>query len=163
MPDIKLEYIIKKHLDDIARLEAEKYEYFGMSADAVHSKLAEEKTGGIVCTANGKVSGYMIYSLHKTEVEVNRIIARANEHQEKVFAALIGKLKSMIKDGKKTMVYMNVIEDDLETLNLFKKNGFVCKTIEYNYYEDSKRDAFRMEFGLNKPKGKDGEGELVLV
>jgi len=169
MHDIMLEHIIRKHLPDIAFLEAQKYEamenlnYYGISAKAVEALLAQESTCGYVVTQNSKVIGYFVYSLHKDYAEIHNLVVQAGDSQQKAFALVAEKLKSQVNSGKRSCVYMNVLEDDIATLNLFKENGFRCIKVEENYFEDLKRDAFRMEYAKNKPKGKDGEQELVLV
>ena len=168
---LKTRWIIRRDVEssegtgDVVALEAKIKEFWGWTAHQFVEALREQKAVGLVVfdDENDRVFGFIVYHLESSEIKIVNIAALNGE----AYKVLFDCLKSKLNTAKRHTIFMEVYEADLELLNCFKKNDFLCVDIMKNHFKEFNHDAFKMQYSVkkaeNKGKDKDGEGEYALV
>lgn len=96
----------------------------------------------------GRLSGYIAFSLIKDEMEILNLAVHPDCRRQKIGSALLQKAFEICRDKGITKSFLDVKESNFAALNLYIEFGYVQIGVRKKYYPDTKEDAllFRHDF-----------------
>lgn len=168
---LHIRWMIRRDMVDVLQIEQASFafpwtegEYLTTLRRNCIGMVAEQDPDG---AAN--VVGYMIYELHKSKLHIitfavspgwrraGSVLLRDHASFEGdgwrkvrggVGSAMVAKLASKLSSHRRTKITLEVRETNLDAQLFFRAQGFKATRVLRGYYEDSKEDAYMMEYRL---------------
>lgn len=139
-------WLIKKDLDEVIRIDRSVYEYGWSEEDFIHY-LKTPSCIGLTCkdTKTGELCGYVVYLLRREYIEVIRLGVHLPHRRRGVATVLVEKLLYKLQHSSpKKQLEICVPESSLSMQLLLKRLGFKATgEVERDYIEGK---AYRMVF-----------------
>lgn len=119
------------------------------SEEEFRACLAEKKTIGNTIRFNGKVIGFVIFSLYKTRIEVLNIAVAPEYREQGVGGQLILHLKSKLIYHR-TSIVLECRESNVTVQTFLRGHGFIATKTNYKAYEDPIEDQYVMVYSIGK-------------
>lgn len=91
---------------------------------------------------NTKICGFISYSMIYERAELNYLFVLPDDRKKKIASYLIEKMLEDLKKNSIVQITLEVREDNIKAINLYKKFGFKNISIRKNYYQ--KKDGILM-------------------
>ncbi len=145
--EAKIEWIIKRHLPEILKIEQESFPHPWQENDFLVT-LKQRNTLGFVATIGCKIVGYMIYSLMDDHIEVVNLAVDVKYRHLGIATQLINKLKDKLAYGslKRKKIVAYTFETNLGAQLFFRDSEFRCNEIDPDHYEDQEYPAYKFEY-----------------
>lgn len=147
---MKLTWMVRKHINEIAVLEEECFGPSGYSREQICNILKSQSAVGIVLETKGKIIGYMVYEFLNRKFALTNIAIAEKHRRKKCGTLLIERLKSKLSLLRRKSISCKVKESDLGTHLFLKSLGFVATKVARNYYTDIQEDAYEFKFSLKE-------------
>jgi ribosomal-protein-alanine N-acetyltransferase len=107
---------------------------------------------GMVAEVGDKVVGYMFYELHKNRLHIINFALEAAYRRQGVGRAMADKLISKLSFDRRNRLLLEVRETNLAAQLFFKQMGFRAIQTLRDRYEDTREDAYLMQYRLVNKK-----------
>jgi ribosomal-protein-alanine N-acetyltransferase len=111
--------------------------------------LRERNTIGMVAEAGDDLVGHVVYSPHKTKLEVLTLAVRPDRRRQGVGTQLLDKLKGKLAGHRRTRLGLTVPETSLDAQLFLRAQDFVATRLLPGHFEDEDgiRFAYRLPAG----------------
>lgn len=106
------------------------------SEDEFAEALVKTNCIGMVAEADGEFVGYMIYELYKGNFYITNLAVVESKRRHKYGTHLVGLLQSRLHPTRRSLLSINVRENDLPTQLFLKSLGFRAKLVKDYYYDE---------------------------
>ena len=146
MTQTHIRWMIRRDLDSVVAIEKDVFDY-PWSQQEFLIALRQSNCMGMIAERNDEVIGYMIYELHKTQIELLNFAVRSRSQRLGVGTALIEYLKSKLAYQRRDKITLDLRERNLDGQLFFRKAGFVCTAILHGWYAvEEESTAYRMQY-----------------
>lgn len=103
------------------------------SEDEIVALLRQRNFIGMVAanTLSDRVLGYMVYELHRTRIELVRLVVHPDARRRGVGTAMVDRLKAKMSQNRRTSWCCLVSERQLDVQLFLRANGLVCDHVGY--------------------------------
>jgi ribosomal-protein-alanine N-acetyltransferase len=105
---------------------------------------------GMVAEQNDRVVGFMIYELHKSKLHVLNFAVAPGCRRAGIGAQMVAKLIAKLSSHRRSKITLAIRERNLAAQLFFRGLDFRAVKVLRNYYEDSREDAFLMEYRVDE-------------
>ncbi len=112
---------------------------------------------GMVAEDDDRVTGFMIYGLHKTQIHLIRLAVHPNRRRETIGAQLIEKLYRKLTPARRRTIFMEIPDRNLTAQLFLRVCGFRAESI-LREHDDAGDDAYLMILRLDVTKHGNREG-----
>lgn len=141
-------WFIRRDMPEVLEIEHDSFECPWSEADFL-SCVRQRNCIGMVAEQDNHVVGYVFYELHKSKIVVLNLAVAEKHRRQAIGAALVVKLKAKCSD-KRRRILVDVRESNLSALNFFKACGFIATKVLRGLYENTRDDAYRMEWSVRE-------------
>lgn len=142
---VHIRWMIRRDMAEVLNIEQQSFEFPWTEEDFVRC-LRQRNCIGMVAEQGERVTGFMIYELHKNRLHIlNFAVAEELQHAgigTQMMEKLVGKLSSQ----RRTQITLEVRETNLSAQLFFRENGFRAVSVLRDFYEDSTEDAYVMQY-----------------
>jgi ribosomal-protein-alanine N-acetyltransferase len=145
--------IEKADIDEIVKLEQASFSA-PFTKSMFEALIGQKPFEGFVLEINGKLAGYIIFSL---VIDVMELLTIAVQKELRKKGLAKGLLERMIARGRETgvkSIYLEVRPSNAIARGLYKGFGFKELSIRKGYYKDNNEDAIVMELSMAHSKTK---------
>ena len=123
-PTISIRWLIRKDLPAVMAIEGMSF-VLPWTEDDFHRCLCTRNCIGMVAVTNDLVTGYMIYALHKTRIEVLNFAVHPDFRRMGIGGRMVEKLKWKSRGtGHVRTITLVVSERNLRAQMFFRSHGF---------------------------------------
>lgn len=144
---IQIRWMIRRDMVDVLRIERDSFDFHWTEEDFL-ACLRQRNCIGMVAELEGRVVGFMIYELHKTQLRILNFAVAPLFRRKGVGAQMIEKLINKLSQQRRQEIVLEVRETNLSAQLFFQQQGFRATCVLRNHYEDSSEDAYVMQFRL---------------
>ena len=130
---IKIEEMTFEDYEKIKDNLKEEFDEF-WSASILKSELESENSKYIVAKENENVVGFAGIILLPDNAEITNIVTKKSERKKGIGSLLLEKLIEMAKNEKKENISLEVNENNISAINLYKKYKFETVGMRKKYY-----------------------------
>lgn len=120
--------------------------------------LKKHDCTGIVYEHDGKLVGFLMYELSKTELFIINVAIHPDYQRKGIGTQLINKLVGKLSFDRRTKIKGMVRDNNLDVQLFLKHLGFKAIQVLKNYYEDFNQDGYLMQYKINQNQ----EAECVI-
>ncbi len=146
MDNIVIEKMNIYHYNKIKDVIIDEFDEF-WNKDILKEELENDNTRYIVAMLEDNVIGFAGLKYNFETVEIMNIVTKKDMRKKGVADLLIKKLIEISSDFNVDRIQLEVKEDNIPAINLYKKNGFKQVGVRKNYY-NGKFDAILMDYIL---------------
>ena len=127
--------IKKSDLNTIASFEKEIFSDDAFSLDTLKKSLNDDHFIGLVATDN-ELIGYLFISYFGNEANILKIAVDSNNRNKGIATKLLNQMFDTLKNICVENIFLEVDENNLVALGLYRKLGFEKTRIRYMYYKN---------------------------
>lgn len=144
--EVHIRWMVRKDTLRVLEIDRQSFETPMIESELL-KLLRQRETIGMVAEDDAeRVVGFMVYSLLRHSLEVNRMVVDPDCRLRSVGAQMIDKLVSKLHYQRRNSIAMMVEETNLGGLRFLKKLGFVATGLVRSPYEQNDRDGISMRF-----------------
>ena len=132
-------------LDDILLLENQ-LDHERYSRDMIKSSLEGDSYYNLVAKQAGSIIGYISCTIVCDECSLLKIVTHKDCRRRGVAQKLIESLFQYCKSIHIKTIFLEVRNDNISAIALYKKNGFVVQGVRKKYYGDADAVLYYKEF-----------------
>jgi len=140
-----IRWMIRRDMPEVLAIEQASFE-FPWAEDDFARCLRQRNCIGMVAESEGRVVGFMIYELNKSQLHVLNFAVRPDARRRGVGMQMIEKLVGKLSQQRRTRVTLEVRETNLAAQVFFRNAGFLAVSVLRDYYDDTTEDAYVMHF-----------------
>jgi ribosomal-protein-alanine N-acetyltransferase len=144
-PAIHIRWCICRDLPKVLDIERWSFE-FPWSEDDFVRCLRGRNAICQVAERDERIVGFVVYELHKTRLEILNLAVDPLARREGVGTAILNKLKGKLSAQRRTRIFADVRESNLEAQRFFRESGFVAAEIVRDPFDCCDEDAYRFVF-----------------
>jgi ribosomal-protein-alanine N-acetyltransferase len=151
-----IRWMIRRDMPEVLAIENDRFPC-PWSEDDFLRCLRQRNCIGMVAT-NDEIKekcilGFMIYELHKSQLEILNIAVRRDVSRRGVGSLLIKKLRDKLSNQRRNRISFDVADWNLPGHLFLKSQGFVCDEILQAFWHepDGDVDAYRFSFCHGEP------------
>ena len=149
--DVDVEWMIRRDMPEILDIEYRSFE-FPWSKDDFLYHLSQRNCIGMVAKLDDRVIGFMIYELQKTRLHLLNLAVGIQWQRQGVGSLMVHALIKKLNEKTRTRIILEVRETNLVAQFFFRHNGFRAVSILRDFYEDTKEDAYAMQYRIKQPQ-----------
>ncbi|MSR32808.1 MAG: ribosomal-protein-alanine N-acetyltransferase [Gemmataceae bacterium] len=154
--------MIRRDMQEVLQAELQCFEYAWTEEDFLRC-LRQRNCIGMVAEAGEKVVGFMIYELHKNKLHILNFAVNPACQRAGVGLQMAAKLVTKLSSHRRTRITMEVRETNLAGQVFFRNQGFKAIRVLRAFYEDSREDAYLMQYRLPSDTGEDFEETINRI
>lgn len=143
--DLHVRWMIRRDMQEVLAIEQESFEFPWFEEEFVRC-LRQKNAIGMIIENDTSILGFMIYELHKDNLELLNFAVCKSHRRTGIGKAMINKLISKLNDKKRIKIKASIREKNLDAQLFFKSQGFLCTEILKNQYDDSPEDSYLFEY-----------------
>lgn len=143
--DVQIRWMIRRDMLSVLEIEQGSFDRPMIEADII-KLLRQSNTIGMVAEHNENVVGFVIYSLFKYSIAVERFAVHPKTRLRGVGSQIIDKIAAKLHHQRRNRMTMLVDETNLGGLHFLKKLGFVAERLVRKPFEKSDMDGIDMHF-----------------
>lgn len=142
---IHIRWMIRRDMPEVLAIEQGSFE-FPWAEDDFTRCLRQRNCIGMVAEADGRVAGFMIYELNKSQLHVLNFAVRPDARRRSIGRQMVEKLLGKLSQQRRTRITLEVRETNLAAQVFFRNAGFRAVSVLRDYYDDTTEDAYVMHF-----------------
>lgn len=146
---VHIRWMIRRDMNDVLATERHSFDYAWTEEDFLRC-LRQRNCIGMVAEMNDRVVGFMIYELHKNKLHVLNFAVAPGCRRMGIGAQMVAKLIAKLSSHRRSKITLAIRERNLAAQLFFRGLDFRAVKVLRNYYEDSREDAFLMEFHVEE-------------
>ncbi len=149
---VGLRWLLRKDIPAVMKIEKASFE-FPWTEEELVGCLRTTKCFGMVAELDSKVVGYMLYTLESESLMLNNLAVCPKHRREGIGEALVKKLFKKLamlgtEPAKYRSIHLPLCETNLDAQLFFKHLGFKAVAVLHDFYDDTDRDAYLMEYAV---------------
>lgn len=144
-----IRWMIRRDMPEVLEIEGHSFEFPWSDEDFMRC-LRQRNCIGMVAEYDERVVGFMTYELHKNRLHVLNLAVHKDCRRCRVGRHLVDKLISKLSAERRSRIFVEVRETNLEAQVFFRQAGFRAISVLRDFYDDCMEDAYLMEFRLGK-------------
>jgi len=141
---VDIRWMIQQDMPEVLAIETANFDQPWCEDDFVRC-LRQRNCIGMVAEHGHKVTGYMIYELHKNRLHILNFAVHVACQRRGVGTAMIRKLVGKLSPQRRSRIMCEVRETNLDAQLFFKAMGFRAISLLRDFYEDTPEDAYLMQ------------------
>lgn len=146
-----IRWMIRRDMADVLAIETHSFEFPWCEDDFIRA-LQQRNCIGMVAELDGKIVGFMVYELHKTQIHVLNFAVAEDLRRRGIGGQMLTKLIGKLSHQRRTRIVLEVRETNLAAQLFFRANGFRAVSVLREFYEDTPEDAYIMEYCYQAPE-----------
>ncbi len=142
---LHIRWMIRRDMAEVLAAELASFEYAWTEEDFLRC-LRQRNCIGMVAEINDRIVGFMIYELHKGKLHVLNFAVAPAHRRTGIGRVMVKKLIGKLVTHKRSKITLAVRERNLTAQLFFRGQDFKAVRVLRDYYEDSREDAFLMEY-----------------
>jgi [ribosomal protein S18]-alanine N-acetyltransferase len=142
---LHIRWMIRRDMAEVLEAELASFEYAWTEEDFLRC-LRQRNCIGMVAEINDRIVGFMIYELHKGKLHVLNFAVAPSHRRAGIGRMMVRKLIGKLATHKRSKITLAVRERNLAAQLFFRGQDFKAVRVLRDYYEDSREDAFLMEY-----------------
>lgn len=147
-------WMIRRDMQEVLEIERQCFDHPWSEEDLVRCLRQRNCIGmcahaeareGLDCKES-ELLGYMIYELHKKQLNILNFAVRPSLYRNGVGAAMVGKLKSKLTLERRNRIMLMIPEANINACLFFRQMGFMATGTLRDFYEETDGDAYVFEF-----------------
>lgn len=145
--EIPIRWLIRCDMVDVLRIESASFDNPWIEDDFLNV-LRQRNCIGMVAELAGRVVGFMIYELHKGNLEILDFAVDPRYRRQGVGRQMVDRLKAKLSQQGRTELRLLVRERNLVAQLFFRSQEFLAVDVLSNEYDDTDEDAYVMRYRL---------------
>ncbi len=145
---VHIRWCIRRDLVDIMRIEVQCFPDHPWSENDFVLALRQKNCIGMVAEWDGEIVAYMVYNLHKSQIEVLNFAVDPKFTRRGTGRQLVEKLIGKLAPQRRTTILTMVRERNLEAQMFFKAMGFRWIGTWPGYYDEMEESAYQMRYSV---------------
>ena len=145
--DIPIRWLIRCDMVDVLRIESASFDNPWIEDDFLNV-MRQRNCNGMVAELAGRVVGFMIYELHKGNLEILDFAVDPRYRRQGVGRQMVDRLKAKLSQQGRTELRLLVRERNLVAQLFFRSQEFLAVDVLSNEYDDTDEDAYVMRYRL---------------
>lgn len=146
-----IRWMIRRDMSDVLAIENASFEFPWCEDDFLRA-LQQRNCIGMVAEHEGRIIGFMVYELHKTQIHVLNFAVAPEFRRHAVGSQMLAKLSGKLSGQRRTRIVLEVRETNLAAQLFFRYAGFRAISVLRDFYEDTPEDAYIMEYWYHAPE-----------
>jgi [ribosomal protein S18]-alanine N-acetyltransferase len=142
---VHIRWMIRRDMPDVLDIEQSSFEFAWSEEDFIRC-LRQRNCIGMVAEQGDRVTGFMVYELHRTRLHLLNFAVGRAYRRNGVGAQMIGKLTGKLSPQRRTRITLEVRETNLPAQLFFKQYGFRAVSVLRDFYQDTTEDAYLMQY-----------------
>ena len=142
---LHIRWMIRRDMAEVLMAEVASFEYAWTEDDFLRC-LRQRNCIGMVAEINDRIVGFMIYELHKGKLHVLNFAVAPGHRRTGIGRQMVKKLIGKLATHRRSKITLAVRERNLSAQLFFRIQDFKAVRVLRDYYEDSREDAFLMEY-----------------
>ncbi len=142
---LHIRWMIRRDMAEVLAAELASFEYAWTEEDFLRC-LRQRNCIGMVAEINDRIVGFMIYELHRGKLHVLNFAVAPAHRRAGIGRLMVRKLIGKLATHKRSKITLAVRERNLAAQLFFRGQDFKAVRVLRDYYEDSREDAFLMEY-----------------
>jgi ribosomal-protein-alanine N-acetyltransferase len=159
--EVAIRWMIRRDMPELLNIEHDSFPEPWKEDDFIR-QLRQRNCIGMVADHKEQVVGFMIYELHKDQLHVLKLAVHKDHRAKTIGTQLLEKLKSKLSQQRRTRIYLELRESNIDAQIFMASNGFRAISVLENHYntgEGALQFSFNVvkqeQFQLQAPKGFD--------
>ncbi len=148
MDDITIRWMLRKDIPQVEAIENSVFE-FPWRHDEFPRCLIRRNCIGMVAQRRDWVMGYMIYSLHKSRLNILNFAVHPLTRYCGIGRMMCEKLKGKLSQQRRTRIIADIRDSNVDAQLFFAAMGFKAAGVMPSYYDETPDDAYRFRYDLN--------------
>jgi len=144
---VHIRWMIRRDMPEVLNIEGRSFDWPWLEEGFIKC-LRQRNCIGMVAEYQEKVVGYMIYELHKNKLHVLNFATHPEFRHRKVATQMVDKLLKGKLGKRRRSIELCVSDDNLDMQLFLRDSGFFASHVEYNFYEESSRDAYFFTYSV---------------
>jgi len=149
---VHIRWMIRRDMPEVLAIEQGSYE-FPWCEEEFLRVLRQRNCIGMVAESGERVVGFMIYELHKTQLQVLNLAVAPDVRRVGVGRQMIAKLAGKLSNHRRTRILLQVRESNLPAQLFYRAMDFKAVEVLREWYEDTAEDAFVFQYVLKDSAG----------
>jgi [ribosomal protein S18]-alanine N-acetyltransferase len=146
---VQIRWMIRRDMAEVLAIEGQSFEFHWTEEDFLCC-LRQRNCIGMVAEHDGRVVGFMIYELFKTQLHVLNFAVSPAARRLGVGAQMIEKLINKLSQQRRKQITLHVRETNLPAQLFFQRYGFRAVCVLRDHYKDTSEDAYVMQYTLEE-------------
>jgi ribosomal-protein-alanine N-acetyltransferase len=146
-----IRWMIRRDMPEVLAIETASFEFPWCEDDFLRA-LQQRNCIGMVAEHEGRIVGFMVYELHKTQIHVLNFAVAPELRRHGIGSQMLAKLSSKLSSERRTRIVLEVRETNLAAQLFFRAAGFRAISVLREFYEDTPEDAYIMEYWYHVPE-----------
>jgi ribosomal-protein-alanine N-acetyltransferase len=122
-PSLHVRWLIRRDIPEVVEAEILTYGHEAWGEEQVHFHRCAKNRIGMVVEFEERILGFMFYNLHRSKLEILRLVVHPNFRNQGVGTAMVEKLKSKLCSTRRNRIVVRVPLDP-EGCGWFRRRGF---------------------------------------
>ena len=140
-----IRWMLRRDIPEVLAIELESFDFPWLEEDFMRC-LRQTNCIGMVVEHYGKVVGFMVYELQKTQIHVLNFAVAKDYRRRGVGSQMIAKLTSKLSSQRRSRILLEVRETNLPAQLFFRSQGFRVVGILRGHYKETPEDAYQMRY-----------------
>jgi ribosomal-protein-alanine N-acetyltransferase len=147
--DVDIRWMTRKDMPAVLDIELQSF-HFAWTEPEFIACLTQRNCIGMVAEHGGRIVGFMIYELLKSELHVLNFAVHPEYRRQGVGSQMVDKLINKLSQQRRRVLSLEVRETNLAAQMFFRSRGILAVDVLRNHYEESPEDAYRFEYLLRE-------------
>ena len=149
---VDIRWMIRRDIPEVLRIERASFEYDWSEEDFLGC-LRQRNCIGMVAERNGRVVGFMVYSLHRSRLLIRNFAVAPEFRHMGIGTQMVQRLISKLSQQRRQEIGVELRESNLIGQLFFRQAGFHAVAVMRSYFDDSSEDAYVMHYRLDGQYG----------
>jgi len=143
-PALQVRWLIQTDIPAVLEIERGSF-VRPWTADEFKKVLAHNNCVGIVSETAGRVTGFVIYEIFRSKVQLLNVAVHPRHRRKGYGSAMLAQIVSRLEPGRQESVVGEVRESNLPAQLFLRHNGFRAVEILRDYFKDEGEDGYLFE------------------
>lgn len=146
-------WLIRRDMDEVLVIENACFSIPWIEDDFLRC-LRQRNCIGMVAEREGRIVGYMLYTLHRKRARLLNFAVREDCQSEGVGRQMMERLVEKTSQQGRRQIIAEVCETNLDGQLFFRAMGFVALKVLRGRYDDTDADAYLMSYAIGTKGGE---------
>lgn len=148
---VHLRWMLPRDIAEVSVIERSCFE-FSWTEEEFAKCLKQRNCVGMVAEKGGDIIGFMIYELTRNRINLLNIGIHPGVRNRSVGRQLVEKLIGKLTGERRNRISCEIREKNLAAQLFFKSLGFRAVSILRNFYEETREDAYVMQYRVSESR-----------
>jgi ribosomal-protein-alanine N-acetyltransferase len=144
--------MIRRDMPEVMAIEQASFE-FAWNEEHFLCCLRQRNCIGMVAEHEGAIVGFMIYELHKSNLQILNFAVSPLMRRQGVGRQMAHKLINKLSQQRRREITLNIRETNLSAQIFFRDQGFRAVRVVRSHYDDTDEDAYVLRYHLLPEEG----------